>query len=40
MEWLGVARQLQPGLTDAEYERMWADFVKEKEAHERRKAQH
>lgn len=35
-EWLDVCRRVRPDLTEAEFEKMWADFVEEK----RRKAQH
>lgn len=37
-EWFSVARVLKPGLSREEYEKMWADFVKEKAAHEKKKS--
>lgn len=34
-EWLRVARALKPGLTQADYDEMWARFQREKAEHER-----
>lgn len=30
IEWFDVARKLKPGLTEEEYERLWADFQRAK----------
>lgn len=32
IEWFDVARRLRPDLGEAEFERMWADFCRMKEA--------
>lgn len=37
-EWLDVARLFKPDLTEAEYERMWNEFVAFKAAHYKRLA--
>lgn len=31
-EWFVICRELKPDLTDAEFERMWREFMKLKEA--------
>lgn len=36
-EWLLVARQLVPGITQEEYDAMWDDFQKRKAEHERQR---
>jgi hypothetical protein len=37
-EWFDVARALKPGLTEDQYEAMWAAFEKTKAEHERKAA--
>lgn len=36
-EWFDVARKLKPGLSEAEYEAMWADFQRFKADHQRQR---
>ena len=37
VEWFDLARTLNPGLTETEYDEMWARFVEAKQEHERTK---
>lgn len=39
VEWFDVARRLKPGLTDDEYEEMWNEFLRVKNAHQQRLGQ-